>query len=153
MKRPVASAASHNDDESVNPWTHVEPDGSNLTVAAFPTTMIVTLGNALRRTVTVPYAEAAGLSVPEWRLLSLMAHYSPVSFSAIVGYSGSDKALVSRTMRLLEERGLIEVRPDAAGSKKKLDCVITRAGRALNKKVIRVAQERQAKVLQALTEE
>ncbi len=148
-----SESANADSGSSDNPWAAHADDGSHLTVDNFPTTLIVTLGNSLRRLVTAPYAEQFGLTVSEWRLLSLLAHYSPTPFGELVKLSGADKAQVSRTMRQLEERGLVEMRPDENGSKKKLDCLITRSGRALHKKVIPVARERQAKVLSVLSAE
>ena len=58
----------------------------------------------LRRDLTSAYAGAAGLSVSEWRVLSLVAHAGTLPFGLLVQQSTSDKALVSRTVRLLEER-------------------------------------------------
>jgi hypothetical protein len=91
-----------------NPWTALDEAGSGLTVDAFLTTLMSQVGNALRRTITVPYADAAELTVSEWRLLALIAHAGELPFSALVVQSTSDKALVSRTLRLLEERGLVQ---------------------------------------------
>jgi hypothetical protein len=93
-----------------NPWTALDEAGSGLTVDAFLTTLMSQVGNALRRTITVPYADAAELTVSEWRLLALIAHAGELPFSALVVQSTSDKALVSRTLRLLEERGLVMYR-------------------------------------------
>ena len=89
------------------PWSELDEAGSTLTVDAFITTMLSEIGNALRRTITIPYAEQFGLSVSEWRVLALVAHARRIAFSDLVVQSTSDKALVSRTLRLLENRGLV----------------------------------------------
>ena len=51
-------------------WAQVQDDGANLSVDNFPTTLIVTLANSLRRTVNADYSEQFDLTVSEWRLLS-----------------------------------------------------------------------------------
>ena len=134
-----------------SPWTEPAPDGSNLTVDKFPSTMIVPLANILRREVTTQYAEAFGLTVSEWRLLSLIARFSPLPFGELVRLSSSDKALVSRTVRILEDRGFCTLKPEPGGNRKKLVCVATDKGLALNRSVMPVAQRYQVNVLHQLT--
>lgn len=148
MTRPAAAAVSCQPSMPC-PWADVGDDGANLTVDNFPTTLIVTLANALRRMVTVPYAEQFDLTVSEWRLLSLLMHYVAVPFGELVLLSGSDKALVSRALRMLQQRGFVELRPVRGKSR---PCYrVTRKGRALHDKVIPVARAYQARVLAALT--
>ncbi|MAK55672.1 MAG: MarR family transcriptional regulator, partial [Pusillimonas sp.] len=112
------------------PWKEIQEDGRNLTVDQFPSTVIVQLANSLRREVTTKYAEKYGLTVSEWRLLSLLARFAPIPFGELVALSGSDKALVSRTLRSLEQHGFCTVQPEPGGHKKKLVCNITPEGRA-----------------------
>ncbi len=145
------AAGKHTTEAS--PWNQLAPDGSNLTVDKFPSTIIVQLANILRREVTTPYAEAFGLTVSEWRLLSLIARFSPLPFGDLVRLSSSDKALVSRTVRILEERGFCKLEPEPGGNRKKLVCVATESGMALNQTVMPVAQKYQLNVLNQLTPE
>jgi DNA-binding MarR family transcriptional regulator len=136
-----------------NPWTALDEAGSGLTVDAFLTTLMSQVGNALRRTITVPYADAAELTVSEWRLLALIAHAGELPFSALVVQSTSDKALVSRTLRLLEERGLVALQAQGSTPRKKILCAITPAGRHLHDEVMPVARRHQAAALRVLTQE
>lgn len=135
------------------PWTELGPDGDGLVVHDFLTTRLSALMTALRRQMTTPYASQFGLSVPEWRVLSLIAHAGTLSFGDLVVQSTSDKALVSRTVRLLEGRGLIEVGPDGEAAKKRIACTITAQGKALHAQVMPIARKRQAEVIRALTPE
>src|SRR5574337_181987 len=72
------------DNVSSTPWTELDEEGTNLTVDAFLTTLMSQVGNALRRTLTVPYAEQFGLTVSEWRVLSLIAHAGRIAFGELV---------------------------------------------------------------------
>lgn len=145
MKTPLDNTAS--------PWTNLDEGGSGLTVNNFLTTKLSRVINALRRNLTKAYAGQFGLSVSEWRLLSLLAHAQQLSFAELVIQSTSDKALVSRTMRQLEARGMVEMRPESEMSRKRLTCLITRKGDALHAKIIPLARRRQAAVLRLLTPE
>jgi len=135
------------------PWTEVDEKGSSLTVDAFLTTLMSQVGNALRRTLTVPYAEQFGLTVSEWRVLSLVAHAGRIAFGELVIQSTSDKALVSRTLRLLESRGLVRLEPEHDKPRTKLWCAITPQGELLHSEVIPVARARQAAAIRALAPE
>ncbi|OXR50525.1 MULTISPECIES: MarR family winged helix-turn-helix transcriptional regulator [unclassified Pusillimonas] len=148
-KSPAALARQGKDN---CPWQRVEPDGSNLTVDKFPSTLIVQLANMLRREVTTQYAERFGLTVSEWRLLALIVRFSPLPFGELVRLSSSDKALVSRTLRILEQRGFCSVQPEPGGNRKKLVCVASEAGTDLYEQIMPVAQKYQANVLAQLDE-
>ncbi len=116
-------------------------------------TLIVQLGNALRRTVTTPYAEQFGLSEAEWRLFTLIINFSSLSMVKLVELSASDKALVSRGVKALKAKGLINVLPDPDGNLKRLVCVGTPKGEKLHAEIFPIAQQRQAAILNPLTHE
>lgn len=137
-------------DEAPTPWHELDESGTGLTVDAFITTLMSQVGNALRRTITLPYAEQFGLSVSEWRLLSLVAHAQRVAFSDLVLQSSSDKALVSRTLKLLEGRGLVALEAEGNTPRKKVYCVITERGQELHSQAIPIARARQAAAIRAL---
>jgi len=138
-------------DQPATPWTELDEAGTTLTVDAFITTMMSQVGNALRRTITLPYAEQFGVSVSEWRVLSLVAHAGRVAFSDLVRQSTSDKALVSRTLKLLEGRGLVELQAEGNTPRKKVYCVVTPAGKTLHSDAIPIARRRQAAAIRVLT--
>lgn len=149
MNKKLKDTQDHSENSS--PWTNLDEEGNGLTVDHFLTTMVSQVINGLRRTVTQPYAEAFGVTVPEWRLLSLLAHAKSLPFAELVIQSTSDKALVSRTVRRLEAQGLVSIYAEGSTPRKKLTCVITPAGRAFHDKVIPVARQRQAAMIRLLT--
>ncbi|MCK9507379.1 MAG: MarR family winged helix-turn-helix transcriptional regulator [Pigmentiphaga sp.] len=151
MKKNETSAAPARAARSVNPWLDVEPDGSNLTIDSFPTNLIVNLANSLRRTITSNYAEQFGLTVSEWRFLALLAESSPVNFTTLVEVSGSDKALVSRSMQALQMRGFAKVQKGTTVNQKKLPYLITRKGQNMYNKILPHACEKQGALLEALS--
>ncbi|SFP31360.1 MarR family winged helix-turn-helix transcriptional regulator [Variovorax sp. 770b2] len=136
-----------------DPWSGLNESGDNLTVDNFITTVMSQTVNALRRVTTLPYARRFGLTVSEWRILSLMAHARSMPFAELVVQSTSDKALVSRTLRLLEQRGLVSLQAEGPTPRKRLTCNITPAGQALHAEVIPVARKAQASMIQLMTPE
>ena len=135
------------------PWTELDESGEGLTVDAFITTLMSQIGNALRRTITVPYAEQFGLTVSEWRLLSLIAHAGRIAFSDLVLQSTSDKALVSRGLKRLEARGLVLLQGEGNTPRKKIYCQVTPEGEALHTEAIPIARAAQATAICAIAPE
>jgi len=88
----------------------VSSSGSQLNVEDFLTFRLTRLANSLRTNLTKPYLESFGLSLPEWRLLALVARFAPMRFSEVTARSGMDKGQVSRTLRAMAERGLTKTK-------------------------------------------
>lgn len=138
---------------SITPWSDLRESGESLTVDAFLTTLMSQVGNALRRTITTPYAERFGLSVSEWRLLSLIAHAGRIAFSELVEQSTSDKALVSRGLKRLELQGLVVLQGEGHTPRKKIYCEVTPQGAALHEEAIPIARAAQAEAICAIAPE
>jgi len=133
------------------PWDTLDESGQSLAVGDFITTMFSHTANGLRRTITVPYAEAADLTVSEWRMLSVLAHAGSLPFTDLVQQAVADKAQVSRSMRLLETRGLVQMKADDPSTKRKLTCYITKKGQRMYEEVMPIAQRAQAAMLLSLS--
>lgn len=130
------------------PWEHIEPDGSNLTVEDFLSVPIVRIAAHLRRFPGI-YANSAGLTLPQWRLLSTVAHHRSIPLKQLAEVSASDKALVSRTVKELVANGLVSTASMQSGDRS-LVCNITPKGGKLVEKVIPLARERHARLLLSL---
>ena len=92
------------------PWLDVSRTGSNLNVEDFLTFRITRLSNALRANLTKQYLDEFDLSLPEWRLLALVARFAPMRFSEVTSRSSMDKGQVSRTLRAMEKRGMTRMK-------------------------------------------
>lgn len=136
-----------------NPWEGLTPSGRGLKVSDFVTTVVSYTGNALRRAITLGYAEKYGLTISEWRILSVLAQAGDMQFSDLVMLSATDKAQVSRTVKLMASRGLVTTEVLDRTRGKKVVCTITAAGLELYGQVMPVAQRRQAAMLLHLSKE
>ena len=136
--------------DAESPWSNLEEGGAHLAIDDFLTTMMSHASNALRRAITVPYAEQAGLTVSEWRMLSVLAEAQQLPFMELVSRSAADKAQVSRTLRMLEGRGLLSLHAEQQGARKWQTCRISPLGQALYEQIIPLARQRQAAVIRQL---
>lgn len=155
QKKPRQRSAS----QTACPWLKVSRNGTNLHVEHFLTFRITRLANALRTNLTKPYLAEFDLSLPEWRLLALIARFAPLRFSEVTSRSSMDKGQVSRTLRVMEKRGLAKLKTIRQRSSRGTEALaapvlvsITAKGRSLYKAVLPVARKRQAELLLTLNE-
>jgi DNA-binding MarR family transcriptional regulator len=142
-------------------WADPGPHGENLKISGFLTLHLLRLGNLAKSCVAREYLDPAGLSVPEWRLLTYVVVLSPVAFAEIVSMSTMDKGQVSRTLRSAQAKGLVATElaqggrlNDAnAATNGRIMVSITPAGREMYDKVLPVAQRYQNGLLELMTKE
>ena len=155
QKKPRERATS----KTTSPWAAVSRNGSHLNVEDFLTFRLTRLSNSLRTNLTKPYLEEFGLSLPEWRLLALVARFAPMRFSEVTARSGMDKGQVSRTLRVMATRGLTKTKTIKDRTSRSTEALaapvmvsITPKGTSLYKAVLPVARKRQADMLLTLNE-
>lgn len=141
------------------PWVNLSRNATNLNVEDFLTFRITRLSNALRTGLTKRYLEEFGLSLPEWRLLALIARFAPMRFSEVTSRSSMDKGQVSRTLREMAKKGLTKMKAIRTPGSRAAEALaapvmvsITPKGKALYSAVLPVARRRQAEILMTLTE-
>lgn len=144
--------------KSACPWVPLSRNGANLNVEDFLTFRLTRLTNSLRTNLTKRYLEEFELSLPEWRLLALVTRFSPLRFSELTQRSHMDKGQVSRTLRVMTERGLTKTKVIAKRGSRSAEALaapvsvaVTAKGRALYKSVMPVAQRRQSQILELLS--
>lgn len=140
-RQPTARAAC--------PWTDPGADGAGLELEDFPTFMLNRLSNALQTQAVRVYSEKVGLAPTEWRLLARLSRSAPMNFGDLCRMSFLDKGHVSRTLRDLQERGLVNVEADPSHGRRQI-VDITRDGRALVRRAMPVARREQMRLLAEL---
>jgi DNA-binding MarR family transcriptional regulator len=116
------------------------------------------LTNSLRNNLTKRYLEEFELSLPEWRLLALVTRFSPLRFSELTQRSHMDKGQVSRTLRVMTDRGLTKTRIIAQRGSRSAEALaapvsvaVTAKGKKLYKSIMPVAQRRQTQLLELMS--
>lgn len=112
---------------------------------------VVRIAAHLKRFPSI-YASTADLTLPQWRLVSTVAHHRSIPLKQLAEISASDKALVSRTVKELIAKGLVSTASMKRGDRS-LVCNITAKGARVVDKVIPLARERHARLLLALDTE
>jgi DNA-binding MarR family transcriptional regulator len=112
---------------------------------------ILVLSNTLGKGAVRLYAQRFGVPLAEWRLLAALAIEAPASVNALAAALSTDKGWISRTAASLVEKGLAATRPDPDDARS-FQIVLTPAGRAIHKRIVPAALERQRKLLEGFTE-
>jgi DNA-binding MarR family transcriptional regulator len=102
---------------SSDSWADLGLDGEKLSVPNFPAFHIIRLAALTKNHLTRPYLDQFGLSLPEWRLLSLLATNDAMPFSEVTTRTYMDKGQVSRTLRSVHKKGYVSIE-SAAGERK-----------------------------------
>lgn len=152
------SAASTPDQHrAASPWRDPGPTGDRLEVEDFPSFLLMRLGSLAKSKLTRLYLDRAALSLPEWRLLNLLARFSPTTYPALVRRSTMDKAQISLTLRTLVAHGWATWEGAAANDRTRATRRATRIiaiaprGRAVIRKLLPEARRAQMRVLGRLT--
>lgn len=107
--------------------------------------LITFLANKISYGASLTYRELFGLGVNDWRCLSQLAIEPWISPNRICQVIGLDKAAVSRSIRVLEEKALVEVRSSRERSRFH-EVALTEAGAALHDRILTVALERERRL-------
>lgn len=108
------------------------------------------LSNIYTKGSSSEYERNFGLTMNEWRCVALLHGKRGMSMNRLAEHAQFDRGLASRTVRGLEERGLLARQADATDGRGVV-ITLTAEGRALVAKVFPIAEERNARLLSCLT--
>ncbi|MGB3068361.1 MAG: MarR family winged helix-turn-helix transcriptional regulator [Ottowia sp.] len=108
---------------------------------------IIQLTSTLNRSAANAIPKEVGISVPQWRLISVIGSRPDISFSSLVQILEIDKGWISRSLVKLQEEGLVISTPDPM-DKRKFTLNLTDQGREVHLRGSRISKQRQ-KQLQA----
>ena len=138
---------------TASPWKDLSSNGDQLRVDDFITTRVVRLGIVLRKQITQRYVTSLCLTEPQWRILSVMAESPKMAMKQLVTEAVIDKALASRILRQLEERGLVKIVSEPNAPRKGLQCMLSSKGRTLYEKAIPEVRRQQAALILKMSPE
>lgn len=107
------------------------------------------VSNLVSERIADAYRAMFGLSVPEWRVIAVLAEADGLSQAAISERTRMDKVSVSRAARALEGRGLV-ARPANRTDGRARVLSLTQAGEALYALVVPRAKAMEAEILAGL---
>jgi len=104
------------------------------------------------RMVGRAYRARFGLSIPEWRVIAILGEDREATAQGLGDAAGLDKVSVSRAVRALVDRGLVEKRPHGRDRRSSL-LRLTADGEAVYADVAPAALEAEAALLAGLSDE
>ena len=108
--------------------------------------------NEVSRLIARAYEDRFGLSIPQWRLICVLAEDGASTPQAIVARTATDKVIVSRAAQALAARHLIQRKPNESdGRSHHLD--LTDMGRELHAEVSPLALRYERDVIAGLSDE
>lgn len=108
------------------------------------------VSNLLSRSLLERFEPAAGITLPEWRVLALVNTHGPLSVKALSQHAGLDFGQASRLASRLCDGGLIVKKP--TGDARSVDLQLTAQGRALHRKLWTIAARSNDQWLASLSE-
>lgn len=110
---------------------------------------LAVVSDAVSRSLAAVYAQRFNLTRDEWRVLAALAGRDRILSTELGGLTTLDKMQVSRALTRMERDGLLEREPDPA-DRRNLLVRLRPAGRALYRKIVPMAQAREAYLLESL---
>jgi DNA-binding MarR family transcriptional regulator len=123
-----------------------------MNLQAFMPYRLAVVSEAVSRSLAAVYAERFNLTRDEWRILAALAAGDDIKGAELGSLTTLDKMQVSRALTRMERDGLIERTPDEA-DRRNLIVRLRPAGRALYRKIVPMAQAREAYLVDGLDDD
>ena len=121
-----------------------------LVLAEFLPYRLSVLANRVSRDLSNLYAEQFDLTVTQWRVLAILGQYPGVSADEVCQHSEMDKVAVSRAVRRLRSKSLINRRVDPADRRKSV-LTLSAKGKKTYLRIIPLAHAYERRLLTGLS--
>ena len=108
------------------------------------------LAGKISNSASAAYRPRFGVGITDWRIMAMLASEPWISAVRICSATGLDKAAVSRSVRALQSTGLIDIQPDPTDQRRQ-SVALTRKGVALHDRIVKLAIEREERLLQGFS--
>lgn len=108
------------------------------------------LSNTLSQAIAAAYSDRFGLTIPEWRVIAVLAISPDLSAAEVAERTAMDKVAVSRAVNALLKSGRVS-RKFAAADRRRSMLRLSAAGRELYAKVVPLALGYEAALLESLS--
>lgn len=123
----------------------------NLAITDLLSYRLYQAANSMQKSAIIIYRSEFGVSIGEWRTLALLGAYEPLPLNQLARQAGFDKGQMSRVVSGLVDRKLVLREDDPAGGRA-ISLTLTKKGRSLYERIMKVAAERNKAFLSCLTE-
>lgn len=126
------------------------PAPTQLDLVRYVPALLTFLANKLATGASLTYRKHFGIGVVEWRLLSMLAVENNITANRVCQVIGLDKGAVSRSLQALEQQGYATSQVDKLDGRR-YTVSLTSEGKALHDRVLKVALERESRLLDGLS--
>lgn len=121
-------------------------DAPTLVLESFLPYRLSVVANRISRGLADLYEQEFGLTIPEWRLLAILARFGPLSAMEVSQRAAMDKVRVSRAVARAVDSGLVARAVDH-GDRRRLTLTLTEAGWRVHDAIVPLARAREAELL------
>ena len=108
------------------------------------------LTNTVSAALAAEYSQRFDLSIPEWRVMAVLARAPGLSAAELAGRTAMDKVAISRAVARLLASGRLRRQP-ATGDRRRLALELSRSGRQVYRQIVPWARDYERRLLAALT--
>jgi DNA-binding MarR family transcriptional regulator len=110
------------------------------------------IANKVSSSSSALYRKRFGIGIADWRIMALLAVESWIPAGRVSEVIGFDKAMISRSVAFMQERGLVETRFRDNNLRRQF-IALTKKGLELHDEIVVVAREREEFLLGDLSEQ
>jgi DNA-binding MarR family transcriptional regulator len=107
------------------------------------------LANTVSDSMAALYRDRFGLSIPDWRVMAVLARFPGSSAQALVSRTRMDKVAISRSVTRLERRGLL-LRQMSAADRRRSELSLSESGDAVYAEIVPLARDFEKRLLESL---
>jgi DNA-binding MarR family transcriptional regulator len=109
------------------------------------------LTNTISQGIARDYRERHDIGVTEWRILAVLGRFPGLTASEVTERTAMDKVAISRGVKSLTEKGLLERRTDAGDRRRQRLFITDKRGRQVLNEIIPRARRYERQLLQTLS--
>ena len=127
-------------------------DGAFGRLADFLPYQLSVTSNAVSSMIAQRYRARFGLKITEWRVMAVLGDAGAATQRDLTQATLMDKVAVNRACKVLEERGLLERKPNASDGRSHL-LELTGEGEAIHREVMPMVEQMERDIFAALSDE
>ncbi len=125
-------------------------DSDTLTLERFLPYKLSVLASTVGVKIAASYERKFGLTIPEWRVMAMLAQYPEISAVDVAERTAMDKVAVSRAVQGLLSKGYVK-REIHAEDRRRSMLTLSASGRSVYKRVVPVARGFEDQLLTAVS--
>lgn len=124
--------------------------GDTIPLERFLPYRLSVLANTVGVKVAETYERRFGISIPEWRVMAMLAQFPDISAVDVAERTAMDKVAVSRAVQALLSKGYIK-RQTHADDRRRSMLALSSSGRGVYKRIVPAARSFETQLLDALS--